>query len=212
MSKIPFRVIIYILKFHALELNIKDISDPVPYFQISDYKFKISDLFGYFKLDKWKKSFKLFEHLSFDKRYSYLIRSLNFVSIKNKPIIDGCILYQHELWKDEEDINFGCDYVKLFNYICNMTSLKWLHIMDLDLSVHIIRKNRYMKIKPSNIISLKLMYVVCTIDIINFPKLENIYVNCHKPSDSDDTFVNLIGFKNWKGVLKTDTPDKVYIK
>ena len=55
-KKLPFRVIIYLLEFHALDIPKNNIS-------IDDIK---DDLFGYFKLDKFRKIFNLYKTISLD--------------------------------------------------------------------------------------------------------------------------------------------------
>ena len=195
MKKIPFRIIIYILKFHALELNIDKISH-----RITDYKFKVDKLFGYFKLDKWRKIFKLYEYLSFVELSNYIYASI-FVSIKFKPSIIGCII---------NDINYQYNYSVVisqlfFNTVMEISSLKWIYVLPKYRTVILISPQHiYIE---SNIVKLKLMCFAGDINIKNYPKLKYIYVNCI----SDKHEVCLIGFKDWKGILKTDTPKWVYI-
>ena len=229
MIKLPFRVIIYILKFHALEINIKHKEEEIDYYKLNDRKFKISELFGYFKLDKWRKIFKLYEYLSFTKLYDYLIKSLNFVSIKTKPIIVGCILCKNDI----KHILIGCNAQVLFYYVTSIKSLKWFHILfiinqripDITRRRRILGEEHYYvegfinkgeDLGPSNITDLKLMCYSGNINIIDYPKLKNIYINTPPNyiinADLYAPYVNLIGFKKWKGTIKTDTSDKVYIK
>ena len=99
MSKIPFRVIIYILKFFSLEIKNLWISthvNEIVRFDTETKKggFKIKYIFGYFKLDKFRKIFKLYNYLNInDDNNDY--NATYIISIKNKPFITGYVIKKH---------------------------------------------------------------------------------------------------------------------
>ena len=81
-KKLPFRVIIYLLEFHALDINIQQmciIKD------ITEKTFKIKDLFGYFKLDRFRKVFNLYKLVNL--RYDgTLIKTQMYVAVFTKHL------------------------------------------------------------------------------------------------------------------------------
>ena len=209
MKRIPFRIIIYILEFHALDLNSKYsrnkpeyiclMNDQIP--TINNCKFKINKLFGYFKLDKFRKIFKLYNYLSYDILNDDIEASI-FVSIKFQPSFIGCMMYyMSSIYGYGKSVS-----QRLFDTMTNTPSLKWMYVLNTNYSM-IWHTGKRLSKKQSNIIKLKLMRYDDNINIINYPKLKYLYVNCL----SDEDKVNLIGFKNWKGILKTDTPKYINI-
>ena len=196
MDKLSSGIIIHILKFHALELYIKDENYISDKFKISDRKFKISELFGYFKSDKCKKNTKLYDYLVFDNIKDDSNKGSIFISINSKyPEIIGCISPEYGM-----EYEYWYCMKHLYNYMTDISSLKWMYLLYSPIIYTMKRK-----LNPSNITRLKIISYNGDIYFNDYPKLKYIYINCL------DKYVNLIGFKNWKGILLTDTPNKIYI-
>ena len=201
--KLPFRMVIYLLKFFSLKIENVYVDCKKNEIVKDNGGFKMKDIFGYFKLDKFRKIFKLYEYL--DISDSCINYNASFiVSIKIKPVIIGYVITcVNEYHNDEYNINDKiCE-------VCSIMSMEWMYILTLYCrpTIRLSRRN----LKPSNIKTIVILSFSSRIYLGDYPKLEFLQLDYNK-NDSGNCYdwIEIYGYDKWNGILESNTPEYLY--
>ena len=214
--KLPFRVVIYLLKFFILEIYDMHVDSKKNEIVKKNKNggFKMKDIFGYFKLDKFRKIFKLYEYLNINDDSVYYYASF-IVSIKIKPVIVGYVVTYHDTHDDDDyaydDHTF--DINDKISEVGSIMSVEWLYILSKynNPMISLSRKD----LKPSNIKSIVILSFRGKIYLNDYPKLEHLQLDYNEDYNDDDGYkrydqIKIYGYEKWKGILKSNTPEYVF--